>query len=193
MAFLSRSELELVGFKQLGENVKVSSTAMIYEPHKMELGDHSRIDDYCILSGKIHLGRNVHIAVFCNLAGGSEGIHLDDFSGLAYRCTVISQTDDYSGASMTNPTVPEKYKKEVKKAVYIGRHCIVGTNTLIFPGVHLAEGTSVGAMSMVTKSTEAWGVYFGIPAKRLKSRKKELLSLERIYLDENSSAEEAQP
>jgi acetyltransferase-like isoleucine patch superfamily enzyme len=41
----------------------------------------------------------------------------------------------------------------------------------------------VGAMSMVTKSTEPWSVYFGIPAKKLKSRKKDLLVLEQEYLD----------
>ena len=52
------------------------------------------------------------------------------------------------------------------------------------PGVRVAEGTAVGAMSMVTKSTEPWSVYFGVPAKRLKARKKELLSLEKAYLDQ---------
>jgi len=185
MAFLSQVELERCGFKRLGKNVKVSASASVYDHHEIEIGDNSRIDDFCILSGKIRLGRNVHIAVFCNLAGGSEGIHMDDFSGLAYSCTVISQTDDYSGATMSNPTVPDQYKKEIKRAVYIGRHCIVGTNSLIMPGVHLAEGSSVGAMSMVTKSTEPWSIYFGVPAKRLKSRKKDLLLLERMYLNED--------
>jgi galactoside O-acetyltransferase len=58
----------------------------------------------------------------------------------------------------------------------------VGTNSLVFPGVILAEGTSVGAHSMVTKSTEEWSIYFGTPAKRIKARKRELLKLEADYL-----------
>jgi acetyltransferase-like isoleucine patch superfamily enzyme len=38
------------------------------------------------------------------------------------------------------------------------------------PGVILEEGTSVGAMSLVLKSTEPWSIYVGSPAKRLKER-----------------------
>lgn len=184
MAFLTEQQLTACGFKKLGKNVRISDKASIYNPELMEIGDHSRIDDFCVLSGRIVIGRNVHIAVYCNVAGGTEGIVFEDFSGLAYGCHVMTQTDDYTGRTLTNPTVPAKYKKESKKAVHIGRHCIVGTCSIIFPGVTLREGASVGAMSMVTKSTEAWSVYFGIPAKRLKARSKDLLALEQQYLDE---------
>lgn len=183
MPFLSQQQLESMGFRSLGKNVRISDKAAIYNPEQIEIGDHSRIDDFCVVSGKVSIGRNVHIAVFCNVAGGSEGITFEDFSGLAYGCHVFSQSDDYTGRTLTNPTVPSRFKREFKKAVRLGRHCIVGTNSLIFPGVILAEGCSVGAMSMVTKSTEEWGVYSGIPARRLKDRKRDLLVLEQTYLD----------
>ncbi|UCV15986.1 acyltransferase [Quatrionicoccus australiensis] len=183
MPFLSQQQLESMGFRSLGRNVRISDKAAIYNPEQIEIGDHSRIDDFCVVSGKVSIGRNVHIAVFCNVAGGSEGIIFEDFSGLAYGCHVFSQSDDYTGRTLTNPTVPARFKREFKKAVRLGRHCIVGTNSLIFPGVILAEGCSVGAMSMVTKSTEEWGVYSGIPARRLKDRKRDLLVLEQAYLD----------
>lgn len=183
MPFLSQQQLESMGFRSLGKNVRISDKAAIYNPEQIEIGDHSRIDDFCVVSGKVSIGRNVHIAVFCNVAGGSEGITFEDFSGLAYGCHVFSQSDDYTGRTLTNPTVPSQFKREFKKAVRLGRHCIVGTNSLIFPGVILAEGCSVGAMSMVTKSTEEWGVYSGIPARRLKDRKRDLLVLEQAYLD----------
>ena len=65
----------------------------------------------------------------------------------------------------------------------IGKHSIVGAGSIILPGVDLAEGTSVGAMSIVRKSTEEWGVYLGNPAKKIKSRKKDLLELEKEYLE----------
>jgi acetyltransferase-like isoleucine patch superfamily enzyme len=149
----------------------------------------ARIDDFCVLSGRGDIGRNVHIAVFCNVAGGSEGITFEDFSGLTYGCHVFSQSDDYTNRTLTNPTVPAEFKRETKRAVRLGRHCIVGTGSLILPGVHLGEGCSVGAMSMVTKSTEPWGVYFGIPARRIKERKQDLLALETRYL----AAEAATP
>ncbi|WP_240783029.1 DapH/DapD/GlmU-related protein [Escherichia sp. E2562] len=86
--------------------------------------------------------------------------------------TSFSQSDDYTGRTMTNPTIPKKFKKEIIKQVVIGKHVIIGTNSLVFPGVTIEEGCSVGAMTMVTKSTKPWGCYFGIPAKRIKERKK---------------------
>ncbi|MEM7359918.1 MAG: acyltransferase [Pseudomonadota bacterium] len=182
MAFLTKQQLLQMGFKSLGRNVRLSDKASIYEPERIEIGDHSRIDDFCVISGKVSIGRNVHIAVFCNVAGGEEGVTLEDFSGLAYGCHVFSQSDDYSGSTLTNPTVPDDYKNEVKQAIVIGKHSIVGTNSLIFPGVTLAEGTAVGAMSVVNKSTDAWSVYLGNPARRVKARKQDLLQLEQAYL-----------
>jgi acetyltransferase-like isoleucine patch superfamily enzyme len=183
MPFLSQIQLAAMGIKHCGTNVRISDRAAIYNADQIEIGDNSRIDDFCVVSGKVRIGRNVHIAVFCNIAGGSEGVTIEDFAGLAYGCHVFSQSDDYSGRTLTNPTVPAIYKSETKKAVTVGRHCIVGTNSLILPGVTLGEGSCVGAMSMVTKSTEEWTVYFGIPAKRLKPRKRDLLALEQEYLN----------
>lgn len=187
MAFLTETSLKSLGFKRLGVNVKISDKAAIYNPELMEIGDHTRIDDFCVISGKVTLGRNVHIAIFCNIGGGDVGVTLDDFSGLAYGCHVFSQSDDYSGRTLTNPTVPDKYKNETKSPVHIKRHCIVGTCSIILPGVILEEGTSIGAMSLVTKPTEPWTIYFGIPAKRLKTRRRELLELEKDYLQEQTA------
>jgi len=189
VAFLSDDDLKRMSFKSLGRNVLISDKASIYNPEEIEIGDHSRIDDFCVVSGKVSIGRNVHIAVFCNVAGGDEGVTLEDFSGLAYGCHVFSQSDDYSGETLTNPTVPGKYKNVTKKAVVIGRHSIVGTMSIIFPGVVLAEGTSVGSSSMVTKSTEEWSIYAGNPAKRIKTRKRDLLALEQLYLEDERACE----
>ena len=182
MAFLDRSQLDAMGFKRLGNNVRISDKASIYNPELIEIDDESRIDDFCVLSGRVALGRNVHIAVFSNLAGGEEGIFMGDFSGLAYGCQVFSQSDDYSGRTLTNPTLPDDYKRITKKAVRIGRHCIIGTNSIVFPGVHLGEGTSVGALSVVTKSTDPWSIYVGNPARKLKDRSRNLIQLEKEYL-----------
>ncbi len=182
MAYMSDEEMKSKRFKFLGTNVKISQLASINNPEQLEIGNNSRIDDFCVLSGKVSMGRNVHIAVFCNVAGGLEGVVLEDFSGLAYGCQIFSESDDYSGRTMTNPTVPAAFKKGTRKAVRIGRHVIIGTNSLVFPGVTVSEGCSIGAMSMVTKSTEPWAIYFGSPAKKLKNRSRELLELEAQYL-----------
>lgn len=186
MAYLTHEQLEAMGFKSLGRNVKISDKASIYEASKMSIGDNTRIDDFCVISGKVTLGKYVHIAPLCLVAGGELGVEMEDFSGLAYHVQVFSQSDDYSGATLTNPTVPDEFKSERKARVTLGRHVIVGTGSVIFPGVHLAEGCSVGALALVAKSTEPWGIYVGNPARRVKERKRDLLQLEKKLLGEQS-------
>lgn len=188
MPYLPESELEKLGFKFLGRNVKISDKAAIYNPELISIGDNSRIDDFCVVSGLVEIGRNVHIAPHCLLAGGEKGIFMGDFSGLAYYVQVFSQSDDYSGRTMTNPTVPSEFKNEFKSAVHIGRHVIIGTSSVVFPGVNLSEGCSVGAMTLVSKSTEPWGIYVGNPARRVKDRSKTLLELEMKYLECHSDS-----
>lgn len=182
MAYLTREQLKNMNFKYLGKNVKISDKASIYNCEEIEIGDNSRIDDFCVISGKIKIGRNVHIAPQCLVAGGETGIIMEDFSGLAYQVQVFTQSDDYSGKTLTNPTIPNEFKNELKKEVYIGKHVIIGAGSIIFPNVKIAEGCSVGAMSLVRKSTKSWGIYVGNPAKRIMDRKQDLLELEKKYL-----------
>jgi len=186
MSFLIGTALDQFGFKRLGIDVRISNKASIINPELMEIGDNVRIDDFCVISGKIEFGRNVHVSVMCNMAGGQPGIICEDFVGMSYGVHVFSQSDDYSGATLTNPTVPSAYKNEYRAQVVIKRHSIVGACSVIMPGVVLEEGTAVGAMSLVTKSTEPWSIYVGIPAKRLKARKRDLLKLESAYLQEEA-------
>lgn len=187
MAYYTKEELKKFGFKYIGENVKISNKASIYNHNTIEIGDDSRIDDFCVVSGKVTIGKNVHIAPFCLIAGGEKGIIFEDFSGLAYQVQVFTQSDDYSGKTLTNPTIPDKYKKEIKKEVIIKKHSIVGAGSIILPGVVLFEGTSVGALSLVRKKTEEWSIYLGNPAKKIKNRKKDLLQLEKQYLESKKS------
>jgi len=184
MTYHSEKQLASMGFKSLGENVKISNKASIYNCESIEIGSNSRVDDFCILSGKIFIGKNVHIAPMCLLAGGQMGIRMEDFSGLAYKVLLFTQSDDYTGETMTNPTIDLKYKSETKKPINLGRHVIIGAASMIFPGVDIAEGCSVGAMSLVNKSTMPWGIYLGNPARRIKDRKKNLLELEKKFNEE---------
>jgi acetyltransferase-like isoleucine patch superfamily enzyme len=184
MAYYDLENLVKMNFKHLGNNVKISTRSSIYNHQEIEIHDNSRIDDFCLLSGKITIGKFVHIAPFCNLAGGEKGIIIEDFAGLAYGVQVFSQSDDYTGESMTNPLIPKKYKKERKSEIIIKKHCIIGTSSLIMPGVILREGTAVGAMSAIYKSTKEWSIYFGNPALKINDRKKNILDLEKEFLKE---------
>lgn len=188
MAYLNNEQLVKMGFRSLGVNVKISDKASIYNADKISIGDHSRIDDFCIVSGVVELGRYVHITPMCLIAGGKLGVHLSDFCTLAYGVKVFSQSDDYSGQTMVNSLIDTKYKSEIISRVILEKHVIIGTNSVILPGVVIAEGCSVGAMSLVTKNTSEWGIYIGVPVVRFKDRKQDLLQLEKKFIEETNNA-----
>lgn len=182
MAYLTRQQLEKLNFKHLGDNVKISEKAAIYDCESISIGDNSRIDDFCIVSGNVVIGRNTHITPMCLVAGGKPGIYMEDYCTLAYGVKIFSQSDDYSGYTLVNSTIPKKYKNEAMISVHLGKHVIIGSGSIVMPGCDIAEGCSIGAMSLVTKPTKPWGIYFGVPAKRMNSRSKKMLDLETQFL-----------
>jgi galactoside O-acetyltransferase len=184
-SFFTREELLEIGFKSVGEEVYLSRKASVYGAENMEIGNHVRIDDFCFLSGKITLKNFIHIPASAALYGGPNGIILEDFSGIAQRVLLIADSDDYSGNSLTNPTTPPKYKNPIQGPIILKRHVIVGAGSTVLPNVILEEGTAIGAMSLVTKSTEPWSINVGIPSRKIADRSKKLLELEKEFLSEN--------
>lgn len=172
-------------FAEVGENVLISTRAVFYEPEKMRIGDNSRIDDFCLVTGRVTLGRNVHLAAYTHVAGGNSGITFGDFAGCAYGCHVLAQSDDYSGESLTNPTTPERFKRETFAAVSVGRHAILGTGTIVLPGCDIGEGAATGAGSIISQALEPWRLYIGRPARAVSSRSRRVLELESQYLSED--------
>ena len=108
-SFYTDEELSKIGFKVIGKNVLISKNTSIYGAEKISLASNIRIDDFCILSGKIEIGNHVHIGAGSYLMAGNEGICLQDFSGLSQQVCIYALSDDYSGNSLTNPTIPNKY------------------------------------------------------------------------------------
>jgi galactoside O-acetyltransferase len=184
MAMLSGESVDQMGFASIGKNVQISDRASFYNTAKISLGDSVRIDDYCVLSagiGGIYIGSYIHIAVFSLLIGAGK-ITLSDFCGISSRVSIYSSNDDYSGATMTNPMVPSQYTGVTHADVLLGKHVIVGSGSIILPGVTLEDGVAVGALSVVMKDCEAFGIYTGNPARRIKERKCDLLELEQAFL-----------
>ncbi|MGI6710755.1 MAG: acyltransferase [Bacilli bacterium] len=186
-SFLSKEELKSLGLKSYGENVLISRFARIYSADKISIGSNVRIDDFCLLSGKINLGNNIHIAAYAAMFAGDAGIVMEDFSCLSSRVTVYAITDDYLGDYLTNSTIPSKYKNIISKEVIIKKHVLIGASSVVLPGVVLEEGSSFGAMSFINKSSLPWTVNIGQPARVLKERSKKLLLLEEKYLSEKKN------
>ncbi len=184
MAYLSQSQLDALGFRAVGTNVLISDRASIYGADRIAIGSNVRIDDFCIVSagdGGIAIGNHIHIAAAATLIGAGA-IELGDFANLSGRTSIYSSSDDYSGASLTNPTVPEAYKTLDTRPVAIGRHVIVGCGSVILPGTVLAEGCGVGALSLVSGAWEEFTMLAGTPARKIGMRAAALLEVEQRFL-----------
>lgn len=179
MAFLSKEALDQIGFKSLGSNVKISDKVSIYNASNIDIGSHVRIDDFCILSAGsegIQIGNYVHIACYVSLIGKCE-IVVEDFVGISSRTAVYSSSDDYSGEVLVGPTIPEEFKNVDHRPVTFKKYSLIGASCVILPGVTVGEGTAVGALSLLSKNLDDWGIYIGSPPKFIKPRKRNLTHL----------------
>lgn len=183
MGVLSRQQIDAMVFAFVALDARLSDPESFYNRVQISPGARTRIVDFCVLSageGGITIGMNVRIAVYCCLMG-KGAIPVEAFANLSSHVSVYSSSDDYSGEGMTNPTVPADFTRVHHGLVRIGRHVIVGSGSVVLPGVVLEEGAAVGELSLVKDNCQAFGVYAGNPARYLKKRKDGFLDLEKAY------------
>ncbi len=173
--FYTADELKQLGLKRIGKNVFISKKCSIYQPEEIVIGNNVRIDDFAILSGKIHIKDYVHIAAFCALYA-KNGVEIGNFCGLSPRCTIFSASDDFSGAYMISPMVPEEFTNVVGGEVILQDYVQIGASSIIMPNVTCFQGSACGAFSFINKNLDSWTIYKGIPAKKMKLRSKNLLN-----------------
>ena len=184
--YYTTPELRNFGFRSIGENVEIARNCIIIGLDKISIGDNVRIDGYTSIiatGGRVRLGNRIHIGGHCHL-NAAKDLTFGDFSGLSQRVSIYTASDDYTGKALVGPCVPAWCRKVTAAPIELGRYAVVGSGSVLMPGGNIGEGSVVGALSMVTKPLEEWGVYFGIPAKRLKRRSRDLLAKEAMLLVE---------
>lgn len=158
-------------FKSIGENVKIFPGAKIIGAEHIEIGSNVIIDDFVFIyaAAPTVIGNYVHIASFTSITGGGE-LFMEDFATLSSGIRVLTGTDDFLGQGLANSTIPLEFRAVTRSNVVMKSHSIVGANSVILPGHTLGTGTAVGAGSVITKDLDAWSVYTGVPARRIKDR-----------------------
>lgn len=181
VSFYERDELKELGLKKIGNNVLISRYAHFYGREDIEIGNNTRIDDFCILSGHITIGDNVHIAAYSALFSGKYEIKIGDFTAISSRCSVYAESDDYTGISLSGAIRDERFRQTIGGNIILEKHVLIGTGCTVLPGVQIEEGVSVGAMSLINHNLSPWSVYAGIPVRKIGVRNKGVLLLERQY------------
>jgi len=173
-------ELRTFGFKAVGENVRISRDCTVIGAANISFADNARIDSGTAIiatTGQVRfLGRN-HIGGQCHFCAAAD-LTFGEFSGTSQGVRIYTASDDYSGKRMMGPMVPADLRGSRTRPINIEKHVAIGAGSVVLPGYHIGEGTTVGALSLVNHPLKPWGIYHGDPAKLVKARSRDVLDLE---------------
>ena len=161
--------------KQMSPNVLIEQGVHISHPENVELSEFSFIDKNVIIAAnKCRVGRRVHIAPFVIITGGGD-FEIEDYACISNHSSIITSTETLKeGTRSSGPMVPYNQRDVLRGFVKIRKDAFIGTKATVLPNVTIAEGSVVGANTVITKDTEPWNFYIqsGGKAKILKVRKK---------------------
>jgi len=182
---MSRDHYSVVELASMGvrahHTASVSRHAAFYGVQDIEIGEFTRVDHGCVLTGTVRLGKRVHLAPYCVLYG-KAGITIGDYSGFGAFSAFHSESDDYSGRSMFGPCVPDDYQRHKTRApIVIGRCVLGGTRVTFLPGVNIADGAAIGAHSLVKDDLCADVLYAGVPVRSIGSKDRSIWGLMRNF------------
>ena len=126
---------------KVGHHVNIYSSAVIYFPWNLQIGDWSSIGEGGLMYnlGPVTIGSRTTIS---------------------HRAHLCAGTHDYRKADLPL----------LKTSIVIEDQVWVCADAFVGPGVTVGEGAVVGARAVVVKNVEAWTVVAGNPAKFVKKR-----------------------
>lgn len=132
----------------VSSNVKIGSHTLLWGNGKIEIGTNTSIGPwsslYACSSGGIKIGNNVNCASHLYMIDSDHG---------------TSKNHIMMGQAM------------VSKPIYVGDDVWFGYHATILKGVRIANGSVIGACSVVTKDTKDYFIYGGVPARPIGERK----------------------
>lgn len=163
-------------FKEIGKEVEFFEPVTFINERAIVIKEKVRFSEYALIAGGqgTYIGNFIHIANHVSIIGGGLCI-IEDFVGICAGARLITGSDDILGDGIPSPMVSNEFRSFYRSYVICKKHSFIGTNVVIQPGVIIGEGVVVGSGSVVTKDLEPWGIYMGVPAKRVAERKKEII------------------
>jgi galactoside O-acetyltransferase len=177
--YFTEKQLRKLGFAEIGSSVLISKNCTFIKVENISIGNNVRIDGNVTLAvsnGFIKIGSYVHIGNTCHI-NGTGGVEILDNSTISQGVRIYSASDDFSGMSHTNPTMPLSTRNLEIGKIVLREFSLIGSGCVILPSVTVGEGAAVGALSLVKSDLEPWAIYGGVPAKKIKNRSKNLLKI----------------
>jgi acetyltransferase-like isoleucine patch superfamily enzyme len=147
-----------VPYLTVGKDCMLSGQILLFgEQSRVKIGDRVFIGDgsklFC--REKIILGDDIMISWGCTLIDTNA-------HSLRFSERKNDVTDWMKGAEYKN------WDHVKSMPIHVESKCWIGFNAIITKGVTLSEGTVLGAGSVLSKSTDSFGVYAGNPAQFIK-------------------------
>lgn len=133
--------LRLFGAR-IGRGSKVAASCFVWAPWNLEMGEFSVLGD----------------GVDCYTM---DKIRIGSKVAVSQRCFLCTGSHDTT--SLRRPLIT--------RPITIGDHSWIAAESMVMPGVDIAEGSVIGARSLVTRDMPAWSVCAGHPCVAIRPRR----------------------
>jgi len=150
---------------------RIERTAIIEED--VEFGDYCYVGHFTFIRPRVIIGEyteiRAHVVIAADVKIGSY-TNINQFTNICRDTAIEDCVFIGPGVILTN-TKKVAFKRDyddISQAPWIRYGSIIGGGSTICPGVTIGENSSIGAGSVVTKSTEPGYLYYGSPAKKIR-------------------------
>jgi acetyltransferase-like isoleucine patch superfamily enzyme len=127
-------------------------------------------DKNSTFQNKIYIadGTNVSIGRECQINTNVyiQGAKIGDYVMIAPDVIILNLAHHHSSTDI--PMIRQARDKHVNPV--IESDVWIGTRAIVMPGVRIAGGCIIAAGAVVTRDTEPYGIYAGVPARLIKKR-----------------------
>lgn len=139
----------------IGHNFHAARGVFLWARDEITIGDDFYIGKYSIIETNCRIGNGVIIANHVGIVGRYD--HCFQEIEKPVRLAKNIRDQDYSW-------------KGLHEMTFIGNDVWIGYGSIILSGVHIGDGCIIAAGSVVTKDTEPYAIYAGVPAKKIQDR-----------------------
>ncbi|MEO9209929.1 MAG: DapH/DapD/GlmU-related protein [Ginsengibacter sp.] len=138
-----------------GKNIYIGRFVYIWAKHTIKIGDNFYIGKFSQIECDVEIGHDVIIGNHVGMVGRYD--HHYQQIGTSTRLSSQIRDSDYKWKGITEKII-------IEDDVWIG------FGSIILSGVKIGKGSIIAAGSVVTKNVQAFSIYAGVPAKKIRDR-----------------------
>lgn len=154
----------------LGHGTKIAKLQVTW-PHQVALGRKCLIEHlvYFHYDGIYSDGPSIIIGDNCFVGCGCE-FNISSYLRIGNNCLIASGTRfiDHNHGITVGALIGDQPR--VSGAITVESDVWIGANCIILKGIHIGQGSIIGAGSVVTKSVPPYSIVAGVPARLIRRR-----------------------